>query len=216
MAKVEGTPNEPPEDVEQPVQIPEDEGNLVDEAEQDITVEPLRYDITTFGADYDVDGLVRRLRRGDIYIPTFQREYVWSIREGSRFVESLLLGLPVPGVILAREADTNRLLVIDGQQRLKTLQFFYDGFFDPGIDDRTRRIFKLVGVQPRFEGLTYDALDEADRLRLDNAIIHATVVKQDYPANDETSIYQIFERLNTGGRRLYAHEIRLAIYYGSF
>jgi hypothetical protein len=205
---------EPDEEALQ-LEIPEDEGNVVDDAEGDDTVLPQRYDVTSFGADYDVDGFVKRLSRGDVFIPHFQREYVWTQPEASRFVESLLLGLPVPGVILAREPDTNKLLVIDGQQRLKTLQFFYGGYFNPRPDDTARRVFKLIKVQSRYEGKTYEQLEESDRIQLDNAIIHATIVKQDAPAEDDTSIYHIFERLNTAGRRLFSHEIRLAIFYGS-
>ena len=87
---------------------------------------PFRYAISSYGADYPVDGLVKRLKEGTIYVPPFQRSYVWSVRDASRFVESLLLGLPVPGVFLSKEEGTNKLLVIDGQQRLRSLQFFYD------------------------------------------------------------------------------------------
>src|SRR5258708_20925159 len=105
--------------------------SVIDEASTDDVVAQDRYDITSFGADYDVEGLVRRLQRGDIWIPDFQRGYVWTQLMASRFIESLLLGLPVPGVFFARETETNRLMVIDGQQRLKTLQFFYEGYFDP-------------------------------------------------------------------------------------
>ncbi|MCI0487008.1 MAG: DUF262 domain-containing protein [Blastocatellia bacterium] len=194
----------------------EDEEEVLDEASQDDTVVPERYDISSYGADYDVDGLVRRLDRGDIFIPSFQRDYVWKIQEASRFIESLLLGLPVPGVFLAKEPESNKLLVIDGQQRLKTLQFFYKGIFDPRPEDKTHRVFALTKVQSNFEELTYDALDERDRLKLDNSIIHATVVKQDSPKDDDTSIYHIFERLNSTGRKLYPQEIRTAVYHGPF
>ena len=205
------------EDELETVEILEDEGNVVDESEADDTVTPQRYDMMSYGADYDVDGLVKRLGRGDLFIPSFQREFVWTQREASRFIESLLLGLPVPGVFLGLEAETNKLLVIDGQQRLKTLEFFYGGYFNPRPDDKIRRVFKLLKVQERYEGKTYDELEEADRIHLDNTIIHATVVKQDFPQEDDnTSIYHIFERLNTAGRRLFPHEIRLAVYFGSF
>lgn len=105
-----------------------EEANSVDDADSDDTVVPEKYDITSFGADYDVEGLVRRLQRGDIFIPSFRRNYVWNQNLASRFVESLLLGLPIPGIFLARQAESNKLIVIDGQQRLRTLQFFYDGF----------------------------------------------------------------------------------------
>ncbi|MFY9569964.1 MAG: DUF262 domain-containing protein, partial [Blastocatellia bacterium] len=188
--------------------------DVLDEAISDETVSPERYDISSFGADYDVDGLVRRINRGDILIPDFQRDYVWRIPEASRFIESLLLGLPVPGIFLAREPESNKLLVIDGQQRLKTLQFFYSGVFDPKPDQKTHRIFALTKVQANLENLTYETLSDRDRIQLDNSIIHATVVKQDSPEDDDTSIYHIFERLNNGGRRLTPQEIRAALYHG--
>lgn len=185
-----------------------------DDAEVDEAVAPLRYDITSFGVDYDVEGLVRRLQRKDIVIPEFQRSYVWALKEASRFVESLLLGLPVPGVFFAKETETNRLLVIDGQQRLKTLQFFYEGFFNPKVDDATRRVFALTNVQARFKGKTYKTLDQPDKLKLDNSVIHAIVVKQEAPPGQDTSMYHIFDRLNSGGTRLTGHEIRCAMYHG--
>jgi hypothetical protein len=170
--------------------------SVVDEASADDTVIPEQYDIASYGADYDVEGLVRRLQRGDVFIPPFQRQFMWNQQEASRFVESLLLGLPVPGVFLASEAGTNKLLVIDGQQRLKTLQFFYEGFFNPKPENRDQKVFKLLSVQPRLEGATYKSLEDRDRVKLDNAIIHATIVKQEAPSGDDTSIYHIFERLN--------------------
>ncbi len=63
---------------------------VVDEAGNDDTVVPLRYEITSFGADYDVEGLVRRLNKGEIKIPDFQRSFIWTQTQGSRYVETLL------------------------------------------------------------------------------------------------------------------------------
>lgn len=192
-----------------------DAEEILDESSRDETVAVERYDITSFGADYDVEGLVKRLNRGDIFIPEFQRDYVWNQKEASRFVESLLLGLPVPGIFLARETETNKLLVIDGQQRLKTLQFFYEGYFKPHTEETSRRVFKLTKVQPQFEGCMYETLQDHDRVKLNDSIIHATVVKQESPEGDDTSVYHIFERLNYGGRHLTPQEIRVAIYHGT-
>ena len=106
---------------------PEDEAKIEDEDEIEELVPHLRYDITSYGIDFDVEGLVRRLNRGEILIPDWQRAYVWSHRQASSFVESLLLGLPVPGVFLARDYASGKFFVIDGQQRLETLQYFYKG-----------------------------------------------------------------------------------------
>lgn len=180
----------------------------------DSSVAPVRYEITSYGVDFDVEGLSRRLQRDEIIIPGFQRNFVWNLRDASRFIESLLLGLPVPGIFLSRDPESGKYVVIDGQQRLKSIQFFYDGIFNPSPESRFKRAFKLTRVQEQFEGLTYDELTPKDQLDLNNSVIHATVVKQDSPAKDDTSIYHIFDRINSGGRRLTQQEIRSALYHG--
>lgn len=189
------------------------------EAEKDTIIDnlgdeeviPFKYSITSYGADYPIDGLVRRISDGSIYVPIFQRDFVWTYGQASSFIESLLLGLPVPGIFLSREQDTQKLLVVDGQQRLRTLQYFYEGLFAPN-----KREFVLKNVQPQFEGKAYKSLLSEDRRRLDDSILHATVVRQDEPSDDESSIYLLFERLNTGGTQLQPQEIRACIYVGEF
>jgi uncharacterized protein with ParB-like and HNH nuclease domain len=168
-----------------------------------------RYVITSYGADYPIDSLMKRIADKVIFVPPFQRQFVWNIGEASKFIESLLIGLPVPGIFLSKEKDTNRLLVVDGQQRLLSLYYFYQGYFD-------KALFKLQNVQEDLEGKTYRTLKVADRIRLDDSILHATIVRQDEPDDSESSVYQIFERLNSGGRALKPQEIRACIYYGEF
>jgi hypothetical protein len=190
----------------------------IDEASEVI---PFNYSITAYGADPQVDGLVKRLKEGDIFIPLFslsareadvpvrfQREYVWKKQQADRFIESLLLGLPVPGIFLVKE-DSGRNLVLDGHQRLKTLLSFYGNDWEGGS-------FSLESVQDRFREKTYDQLDPSDRRRLDDSIIHATIIRQDQPSEDLSSIYLIFERLNSGGTSLQPQEIRVALYHGPF
>lgn len=189
-----------------------DDNDIKDEAEDADEEVPYRYSITSYGADYPVESIVNKLEKKSIIIPTFQRDYVWSHVEASRFIETLLLGLPVPGIFLSREPDTQNLLVIDGQQRLRTLQYFYDGVFRRGpAKDKS---FLLKNVQRGYEGLTYKTLLREDQLKLDDSIIHVTIVKQDDPEEDESSIYHIFERLNKYGRQLYPQEIRNCLYHG--
>jgi hypothetical protein len=187
---------------------PEDD-DVYDEAEAGAAGIEFQYAITSYGADYPVDGLVKRLSNDDIFIPTFQRRFVWTSYQSSRFIESLLLGLPVPAIFLGKEDDTNRLLVIDGQQRLRSLWNFYKGRHANGEE------FILNGVANRYEGLSYLTLPDSDRRRLDDSILHAIVVKQDQPDEDHnSSIYLLFERLNTGGSLLHPQEIRACVYYG--
>lgn len=189
--------------------------DVLDDTETDDIAETVRYNITSYGADFDVEGLVRRMNRGSVRVPEFQRGFVWSLKRASQFIESLLLGLPVPGIFLTHEPETENLLVIDGQQRLKTLQFFYSGAFgEVEPDDSRPRPFSLLGVNREFERLTYADLTEGDQNRLNDSLLHATIVRQNTPDDGMSSIFHIFQRLNTGGVPLAPQEIRQALYRG--
>lgn len=200
-------------------QVLVDDGVL--DVDQAAEVVPFTYAITAYGADYPVDSLIKRMREGDISIPLFsslgsrlkrkvrfQREYVWKKQQADRFIESLLLGLPVPGIFLVKE-EAGKHLVLDGHQRLQTLARYYRNEWEDGE-------FPLQSVQDRFKGRVYQALEPSDRRRLDDSIIHATIIRQDQPSNDLSSIYLIFERLNSGGTTLQPQEIRVALYHGPF
>src|ERR1700722_2554296 len=194
--------------VDQPVEI-EDEYKLALEAdvEDEAALEKpgdVKFSITSYGADYTVDTLVKRLRSEAFYVPPFQRRFVWSQRHASRFLESLLMGLPVPGIFLYKEPVTNRHLVVDGQQRLRTLQYFYSGLF---LENK----FRLVGVRDEWNEKSYDELSESDKLKLDDSTIHATIFQQDEPKNSRKSLHFVFERINSGGIRLSPQEIRNCI-----
>lgn len=202
---------------------------LLDQVDQDLTdeeyedlneAEPQAQPVVYSGQDFDVEGLVRRLRNDDIKVPQFghedpdidsagfQRGFVWTRPQMDRFIESLLLGYPIPGVFFVRQAD-RRYLVLDGQQRLRTLQFFYRGVYD-------EKEFSLKNVAVEFRGLTYESLPGDLRRTLDNAFIQATIVDSDGSKESLDAVYQIFERLNSGGTQLTPHEIRVALYAGPF
>ena len=193
--------------------------NVYDDTETDDVagevVKSVRYRITSYGIDFDVAGLVRRLDQGSVFVPPFQREFIWSRKRASQFVESLLLGLPVPGVFLTQELDTEKVMVIDGQQRLKTLQFFYAGYFPANNPDGRPRPFALEGVDQEFLHKRYADLSEPERYRLDNSRIHATVIRQNFPEDGNSSVFHVFHRLNSGGQHLAPQEIRQAICGGS-
>jgi len=74
----------------------------------------------------------------------------------------------------------------------------------------------LKHVQAPFKGAKYEDLDDEARRRLDDSIIHATVLRQEYPSDSQDAVYSIFERLNTGGSPLQPQEIRVALYNGPF
>ena len=179
-----------------------------DSAEESVEID--EYSISIYGADFDVEGILRRFSRGDIVIPEFQRRYVWTRPQASRFVESLLLGLPVPGIFLYREADSRKMTVLDGQQRIRTLHDFCREI------SNGERPYKLSGLETRYNGYTYHDLADEDRRKLDDSIIHTTIIRQEKPERDSSSKYAIFERLNTGGTNLASQEIRSAIFPGAF
>lgn len=183
------------------------------ESEDDENDGGIRFSITSYGADYPVDALVKRLNSGAIEIPKFQRGFVWTMPQSARFIESLLLGLPVPAVFLSKHPASQKLLVIDGQQRLTSLKYFYDGWFQVGA---TKKEFQLRGVSKDLEGKTYKSLSDEDRRRLDDSLLHAIIVNQVDPEDDQTGLYSIFERINTGGTPLQPQEIRACIYEGRF
>lgn len=208
----------PRESTDEPL---DDPVNLTFDEQRDLnTAEHQAGPVNYSGTDFDVEGLVRRLDRNDIVIPSFghgdptlevagfQRGFVWRRSQMDRFIESLLLGFPIPGIILVQQPD-RRYLVLDGQQRLRTLAAFYSGVH-AGSE------FALKNVADVFKGLTYKTLDPEARRQLDNTFIQATIVKTDGSPESLESVYQVFERLNSGGTQLTPHEIRIALYPGRF
>jgi hypothetical protein len=182
-----------------------------EETPEELDDEDVIYQINTFGADFDVDGLVKRFDRGDIFTPKFQRNFVWTWPQASKFIESILLGLPIPSVFLYREEATQKLLIVDGLQRLTTLHSFKKGRFQ-----HNDRIFRLKDVKSRYEGKTLEELAEEDQRRFEDAIIHAMVIQQMSPDGENSSVFHIFDRLNSNGTPLQPQEMRAAVYHGSF
>lgn len=172
------------------------------------------------GQDFDVVGLIRRLQNEDILIPSFghedtridaagfQRGFVWNRPQMDKFIESILLGYPIPGIFLVKQPD-KRYLVLDGQQRLTTLRRFKDGIHET-------REFSLRNVANEFKDLTYKTLPDDLRRQFENTFIQAIIVTSDGSKESMNSVYNIFERLNSGGTQLTPHEIRVALYAGPF
>ena len=188
----------------------------VSSEDEDYESSPADYTISTYPADFTLEVLHSKWRAGDFRIPEFQRAFVWKLVQASKLIESFLVGLPVPPVFVYTERESQQFLVIDGQQRLRSIFYFYEGYF--GEETRGNRpVFRLTGLSPesRFEGKTFEDLREEDQRRLNNAVLRSFVVQQLDP-NDDTSMYHIFERLNTGGTLLTNQEVRNSVYQGKF
>lgn len=197
------------------------EGTEVNDSEiDDLESVPSTYDVITYPADFTLEGLVAKYNKKTMIVPGFQRNFVWNIKQASRLIESFLLGLPVPAIFLFTDDEKNEQLVIDGQQRLKTLVYFFEGFFGEPTPTGRRKVFQLTGLneQSPFHNKTYKDLEETNEAafnKLNDSVLRAFVVKQLTP-NGNTSIYHIFERLNTGGTQLVGQEIRNCVYHGPF
>lgn len=184
--------------------------------EEDYESSPAEYEISTYPADYTLEVLHEKWKAGDIEIPKFQRRYVWKQTQASKLIESFLVDLPVPAIFLYTERKSQKYLVIDGQQRLKTIFYFFEGFFGEEISGK-REVFRLKGLSEKsiWSNKTFSDFDEASQRKLKNSVLRAFIVQQLDP-KDDTSIYHIFERLNTGGTLLTNQEVRNCVYHGSF
>ncbi len=184
---------------------------------EDAESSPPDYEISTYPADFTLQGLYEKLKADEIVIPPFQREFIWTQAQASRLIDSFLLGLPVPGIFLYTDKKTENFLVIDGQQRLKSIRYFFEGYF--GEEKKGRRpVFRLTGInkKSRWYDKTFGELksnDEPMAKRLSNAVLRAFVVKQLDP-KDDTGIFHLFERLNTGGTLLRGQEVRNCVCAG--
>jgi len=168
----------------------------------------LEYELMNYPADITLGGYVDHWDRKELTVPDFQRKYVWDRIKASKLVESFLLGLPVPGTFLYKERVKAGFLIIDGQQRITSVVRFIKGTFDEAV-------FRLKNVHPRYEGKSFLELSEDDQFKLKSSTLRATIIQQINP-DDDTSIYQVFERLNTGGVNLNPMEVRQCVSYGPF
>lgn len=206
-------------DLAEDMPTPDDEIEPVPSEEEDHAAALPAYEILTYPADFTLEVLVDKWRKGQIVIPHFQRRFVWTQVQASKLIESFLIGLPVPAIFLYAEPTTNDWLVVDGQQRLKTIAYFFEGYFGEEAAG-SRTVFRLTGLDEgnHYLGKTYDDFKGGDTTafnKLNDSVLRAFVIRQLDP-NDDTSIYHIFERLNTGGTFLNPQEIRNCIHHGPF
>lgn len=185
-----------------------------DEDEEDSVY--VEYDITTYPSDFTLSIIREMWKEGDIIVPPFQRNYVWNIKQASMLVESFLLGLPVPQVFFYIDDETGENLVIDGQQRIQSIVYFFEGHWGKENAQGKQRVFRLTGLDKKspYSGKTYSELSQADQRKFSNGVLRALNIRQMAPKGDNTSVYHIFERLNTGGTTLKAQEIRNCVFRG--
>ncbi len=167
----------------------------------------------------DIDTTLNKIGKGSLILnPDWQRNFVWKLKKQRRLIESILLGLPIPSLLLFRSSETGKAYVIDGRQRLETISRFRAPKPERNQEKKRFKTFssKIEGWRPN-EKLSpaankfYDELPENYKAKFDSTtlVLHTFV---DLPSD---KLYQIFRRYNTGAEQLKAAEIRNAVYQAS-
>jgi hypothetical protein len=166
-------------------------------------------ELYSFPADYTLELITSKLAKGEISVPPFQRNYVWSKEKASMLIDSFVRRLPVPPVYLFAQKD-NTLLIIDGHQRLTTVKRFFEGRWS---DSEEFELSLEASNQLNGKKFTDFTTDEQNQLK--NWVLRAIVIE---PKKEEyrDAMYDIFSRLNTGGVNLMPQEIRNCAFHGTF
>ncbi|QYX32473.1 DUF262 domain-containing protein [Sphaerospermopsis torques-reginae] len=189
---------------------PESQSNLIPELKQ-------IKEIVVSGSDWTTATILDQLVRDNIQLtPRFQRRDAWDITRKSRFIESLILGFPVPQIVLAvKPKEKGKFIVLDGKQRLLTILQFYGR-----SEDTPNNAFALKNLEFRrdligqkYEDLRSDLFLSRDVDDLDNQTIRTIVLRN---IKSENFLYKIFLRLNVQSTPLSAQELRQALHPGSF
>jgi hypothetical protein len=188
--------------------------------EDDSSVDPAQVqrfaEAVLFSTDWTVETILSQLERGNIDLnPRFQRRDAWSLKNKSRFIESVILGLPIPQIVLAEKRNQRgNFIVLDGKQRLLTLMQF------AGKAQGGRNNFALSAlearpdlVRKRYSQLSDDPALQQDLNAFSNHTIR-TVVIRNWPNNG--FLHLVFLRLNTGSVKLSPQELRQAMVPGPF
>lgn len=212
---------------------------IAEGAEENTEEDVVEYDITTSPRDWNPSNIVELIDSGIMELPLFQRNYVWDIKKASRLIESLILGLPVPELFVYVDDDEESTYkIIDGQQRILSIYFFMKGRFPKNTDSRNsirmnlnngqkleeilsddkqfRNFYLKLSEESRYNGKRFTDLEDMQvKLRL-RRYVRAISIRQNKPDNNSASMFEIFNRLNTGGVKLNPQEIRASLYYCPF
>lgn len=165
----------------------------------------IAYDVREFTLEYYVNKYQEGLDTDDneLYVPDYQREFIWDIKHQSRFIESLFLGLPVPFIFSAEIKETGRLEIVDGSQRIRTLAAFMNN------DLRLASLQKLTHMNDCY----YKDLPNAIQRIFKNISIRMIVLSA--KATEDVR-NEMFDRINTSSVPLLPMETRRGVYKGEF
>jgi len=153
--------------------------------------------------EYSIELLAKKMKDGEFVIPDYQRDDTWEDTRKSRFIESLLMGLPIPFLFFWEVPESGKLEIVDGSQRLRTIQQFVEGTLSLGP---LRELDKL-------EGMRFTDLSESRQRKINNRSIRGIVLNEHA---DEQARFDLFDRINTGSKVANSAEVRRGAYTGPF
>ena len=168
--------------------------------------------------DKSTSDLFRMIVEGELNLqPDYQRRFVWDKKTMSKFIESLLLSIPIPTIFLAENSD-DTFEVIDGQQRLTTIFAFMKSKFDADeigklpYNLRELDVLALNGLETlkQFNRKSYCDMDDMQR-KFNNVSLPVVIIKKD---STEDIKYDIFSRINSGSIKLNNQELLNVMYRG--
>lgn len=163
--------------------------------------------VHTRSLDLSFNELLDMYESGELVIrPDFQRLFRWSFEKRSRFIESLILEMPIPPIFVI-EIDEGRYELIDGLQRISTYLHFRGSHPDYTEDTEEEKYLTLTGcdIVPDLNGLRFEELPTTLEIRLKRSFIRVQVIREE---SDEKLRYYMFKRLNEGGENLKPQEVR--------
>ncbi|MCW8376901.1 DUF262 domain-containing protein [Streptomyces justiciae] len=169
-------------------------------AEQQIVEQSKRIDF--YITEYTVEILANKMRAKEYVVPRYQREFTWEPERKSKFIESVIMGLPIPFVFFW-EMESGKLEIVDGSQRLRTLEEFILGDFRLGELDQLSHI----------SGFRFTDLPESRQRKIKNKSIRGIVLGE---LADEAARLDMFERINTGSKIANKAEVRRGALAGPF
>lgn len=196
----------------------EKEINKIETQEEEESISLERYAFNSFRIERSIRDILNWVEKGKIIIPEFQRDFVWNYNQSSRFVESVLLGLPIPDFFMFRlidsEGQIEKYILIDGLQRYTTIKQFVEGKF---VQGETVRNFKINNKSSQWYNRTYEKLDINDQDYFQDYSLKINVFDSVEDSERMRKLYMttIFERINTGSTKLSAQEVRNAIFTGN-
>lgn len=163
-------------------------------------------EVVVFGTDWTTETIDFQMQKSNILLdPPFQRRIAWREDRKSQFIESLIFGVPVPQILLFQGND-GKYIVLDGKQRLTTIQEFFAGSFS----------LQSMTLDTDLTGQNIDSLKtnfDEYYTHLCNRPIRTTVIKN---CKHDSILHQIFLRVNTGSVSLSPQELRQALHPGDF